>query len=255
MIWIIAGTSDSHKLIEALKKNLESELIATTATDYGKKIIEDKYGIKSVSRRMEKKEMVDFIEEYQIKYLLDAGHPFAEKLSLNAISAAAETGTVYLRYERERLSLSAYPDKLLIKVKDYLEAAAEADKFQRIFLTTGSKTADIFIDNISNFKERLFFRILPSEKFVGRLIKQGVSPAHIAALQGPFSRELNKVLFKEFKADVVISKASGSRGGLKTKIEAALELKIPIIIIERPEIDYPNRFENISSLVEYIKEN
>lgn len=255
MIWIIAGTSDSYKLIDALSKKTDFDLIASAATDYGKELLQQRFQIRAVSRRMNSEEMAAFISENGIKYLLDAGHPFAEELSRNAIAAAAETGVVYLRYERKSLDLSSFPEQGIIRVKNYLEAAAEADQYQRIFLTTGSKTADIFIKNITDFKDRLIFRVLPVEKIIGRLLKMGLRPANIAALQGPFSREFNRIIFKEYGADAVVSKASGSSGGLKTKIEAALDLKIPIIIIERPEIDYPLKFEEIDDLIEYISFN
>lgn len=253
MIWLIAGTSDSYQLIEELREGIEFDIVATAATGYGKKLLEENYAVKAISSRLNKKEMVEFINEYGIQYIIDASHPFAEKLSKNAIFAAAKSGAVYLRYERESLDLSSYPDHSLIKVKNYLEAAEKADNFKRIFLTTGSKTANIFINNIEDFKKRLFFRILPAEKFLAKLIAQGLTPANIAALQGPFSREFNRAIFKEYKADVVVTKASGDRGGLKTKIEAALELGIPIIIIERPETSYPQKFEQIANLIEYLK--
>ncbi|ADQ15608.1 precorrin-6A reductase [Halanaerobium hydrogeniformans] len=255
MIWILAGTSDSYRLIEKLKENIDINIIATAATDYGKKLLDEKFAVKAIRKRLSEAEMQDFINEHAIKYIIDASHPFAEELSRNAILAAEKSEIVYLRYERKSLDLSIYPDKALIKVKNYLEAAEEADKFHRIFLSTGSKTADIFVENIDNFTERLFFRILPAEKFLKKLIKLGLTPANIAALQGPFSREFNQAMFKEYKADVLVTKASGNRGGLKTKIEAALELNIPIIIIERPEILYPQKFEEINNLIEYLKNN
>ncbi|MCC3145478.1 precorrin-6A reductase [Halanaerobium sp. Z-7514] len=255
MIWILAGTSDSYCLIEKLKENIDIDIIATTATDYGKKLLEEKYAVKAIRKKLKEDEMVHFINEHDIQYIIDASHPFAERLSRNAISAAEKSGREYLRYERQSLDLSIYPANRLIKAKDYLEAAEKANKFQRIFLSTGSKTANIFVENIENYKERLFFRILPAEKFLAKLINLGLTPANIAALQGPFSREFNRAIFKEYRADVVVTKASGNRGGLKTKIEAALELELPIIIIERPEVVYPEKFEEINKLIDHLRSN
>lgn len=255
MIWILAGTSDSYQLIEKLKEKVDLEIIATAATDYGKELLQEKYELKAISKKLSESEMSVFINKYAIKYIIDASHPFAEKVSRNAISAAEKNKIKYLRYERASLDLSIYPDQAIIKVNDYGEAAEQAAKFQRIFLSTGSKTADIFTEKIENFRERLFFRILPAEQFLAKLINLGLRPANIAALEGPFSKEFNQAIFKEYQADVLVTKASGNTGGLKTKIEAALELEIPIIIIERPKIFYPHKFEKINKLIEYLRDN
>ncbi len=255
MIWIIAGTSESYSLINELEKNINFNLIATTTTNYGKKLLEEKHKLKCVIRRMNKNEMEDFIKKYDIKYVIDASHPFAEETSLNAISAAQNEGIKYLRYERKNLNLSKFCNEKIIKVKSYQDAALKAAEFQRIFLTTGSKTADVFIKNITNFKERLFLRTLPNEKFISRLTSSGLTPDNILALKGPFSREFNRAIYKEYKADIIISKASGVQGGLKTKIEAALDLNLPIIIIERPQINYPLLFREVNNLIDYIRSN
>jgi precorrin-6A/cobalt-precorrin-6A reductase len=53
-------------------------------------------------------------------------------------------------------------------------------------------------------------------------------------MQGPFSLELNRALFKQYGAEVVVTKNSGVVGGTDTKIAAALELALPVVVINRP---------------------
>jgi len=56
-------------------------------------------------------------------------------------------------------------------------------------------------------------------------------------MQGVFSKEFNKSLMKELGIDVIVTKESGEIGGVLSKIEAANELGIDIILINRPKID------------------
>jgi precorrin-6A/cobalt-precorrin-6A reductase len=41
---------------------------------------------------------------------------------------------------------------------------------------------------------------------------------------------------KEYNVSAIITKESGESGGAETKINAALELNIPVILVLRPEI-------------------
>ncbi|MFN2364820.1 MAG: precorrin-6A/cobalt-precorrin-6A reductase, partial [Halarsenatibacteraceae bacterium] len=69
----------------------------------------------------------------------------------------------------------------------------------------------------------------------------------------PFSAEFNLASFKEYKADIIVTKAAGKTGGLEEKLKAASQLGMPVIIIERPEIDYPISFNKVKELVEYLE--
>jgi precorrin-6A/cobalt-precorrin-6A reductase len=89
--------------------------------------------------------------------------------------------------------------------------------------------------------------------FIKNIIDLGLPPANIIAVKGPFTKEFNRALFKEFRADVIVTKASGDSGGLKSKIEAAVELRIEIIVIQRPQINYPLVFNQAAGLIKYIK--
>jgi len=256
MILVIAGTSDSYQLIEALKKE-GKDLIATVTTDYGKKLIEAKFEIRVIKKRMEEKDIYNLIKKEKISLVIDATHPFAEEITEKAIKAAAETGIKYLRFERKKIDLSQYQQTTakIIKAVDYNQAAQRANDFEKIFLTTGSKNTEIFMCEIPNWESRLFLRLMTFPAFIQNIIDLGLPPENIIALKGPFTKEFNRVLFKEYAADVIVTKASGARGGLKNKIEAAAELGIAVIVIQRPQIEYPLVFNEAVNLIEYIKAN
>ena len=72
-------------------------------------------------------------------------------------------------------------------------------------------------------------------------------------MKGPFSREMNREQFLHYRADAVLSKESGSIGGLDTKIEAAVDLGIPILIWLRPMISYPLCVESAHEVLKVIQ--
>lgn len=256
MILVISGTSDSYQLIEALKKEGKN-VIASVTTDYGKKLIKDKFEIRVIKKRMNKNDIYNLIKKEKISVIVDAAHPFAAEITKNAVKAAAETGIKYIRYERKKVDLSQYEQTAanIINAADYEQAAERANDFERIFLTTGSKNVEIFINKISNFENRLFMRVMTFPAFIKNIIDLGLPPANIIAVKGPFTKEFNQALFKELRADVIVTKASGDSGGLKSKIEAAVELGIAVIVIQRPQINYPLVFRETAGLIEYIKTN
>lgn len=112
---------------------------------------------------------------------------------------------------------------------------------------------DIFAKEVDNYQNRITARILPVIKYLKKAYKIGLKPVNILAAQGPFTTEFNQAAFKEYKADVIVTKAAGKTGGLEEKLKAASQLKIPVIIIKRPEIAYPVCYHHIEELIEYLE--
>ena len=63
-------------------------------------------------------------------------------------------------------------------------------------------------------------------------------------MQGPFSKEMNLAMIHEYKIQYLITKRSGDTGGEKEKREAADESGVEVWYLERPQICYPNVYEN-----------
>ena len=60
---------------------------------------------------------------------------------------------------------------------------------------------------------------------------------------------------KEYAVEVVVTKESGETGGTHSKIAAAIELNIPIIIVQRPkifELENERVFTDLDVLIENI---
>ena len=99
-------------------------------------------------------------------------------------------------------------------VPDYEEAAKlAATKRGVIMLTTGSKTLEIFAKELVGLENtRLIARMLPRIDNMEKCAELGIEQKNIVAMQGPFSKELNKALYKQYGVTLMITKESGKVG-------------------------------------------
>ncbi|MBR3723036.1 MAG: precorrin-6A reductase [Selenomonadaceae bacterium] len=250
MILLLAGTKDGRELGEALL-NKNYRLAISVTSDYGKKLIKENENLIINDKPMDLDKLIAYIKANGIKLLIDASHPYAEIASKNAITAAEKLGIPYIRYERE-MATTDY-DKIYL-AKDYEEAAKMASDFgDNIFFATGSKSAKFFFDSPFLKNKRLIFRVLPSANVLAKLNDAGILAKNIVALEGPFTEELNRALFRAYEADAIITKDSGTVGGTDTKVEAAKSLNLPVVVIERPKINYPNIAYKFDDIYKFIQ--
>ena len=243
MILVLAGTKDGREIAERLKLK-GFEVIASTVTDYGASLFSE--GIKVHKGVLDELSLIDFIYKNYIDVVVDATHPFAKDVSINAINACNKTGIKYIRYERESL----YYYKAIV-VKSFEEAAEECKKYDSIFLTVGSKNLEKF-RVLWEIGKKVTVRVLPSSSAIKKCEDLGLKPKDIIAVEGPFTKELNYQMFKERNAEVVVTKESGIVGGVLEKFEAAKMLGIPVILIKRPDINYPIVVTDVDSLINEV---
>jgi precorrin-6A/cobalt-precorrin-6A reductase len=246
VILVIAGTSDARALAIKLKEK-GYHLLSTVVTENA--AIEMRQAELEVQvGRLTAEEMVSMIEEKGILAVVDASHPFAEEASKNAMCASKQTKIPYIRYERES-QLFDY-EKLTI-VRSYEEAADVAlQKRGVIMLTTGSKTLQIFTERLLGVQEvRLLARMLPRLDNMEKCEQLGFPQKNIIAIQGPFTKEFDQALYKQYGVTLMITKESGKVGAVDEKVAAAKELGIEIVMIGRPKIDYGNVYSTFSDVI------
>lgn len=84
-----------------------------------------------------------------------------------------------------------------------------------ILLTTGSKELAPFA--VPGLRERCFPRVLPSLDSLGRCLELGFSPAHVLCMQGPFSKELNLAIIRQYGIGALVTKASAGPAAFGTR--------------------------------------
>ena len=249
MIFLLAGTKDGRELGEKiLEKNYP--LIMSVTSSYGKNLIKQNENLIINDKPLNLEELTNYLKAKNVKILIDASHPYATEVSKNAMLAAEKINISYIRYEREKTVVDY--DKIYF-AKDNDNAAKLASGFgKNIFFTTGSKTAKFFFEHKKLKDKRLVFRVLPDSKVLAELNAVGISLEDIIAIKGPFTKELNAALFSAYEANVIVTKDGGNIGGVDTKIEAAKALNLPIVMIERPKLNYTNIAYSFDEVFRFI---
>ena len=101
---------------------------------------------------------------------------------------------------------------------------------------------------------RFIYRVLPMVESICRLHDLNVHIKDVIAMVGPFSIDLNIQLIKEFNADHMIMKDSGSSGGTNEKIAACMETGIVPIIIKRNSESTESLSEFTNKMIKIIKD-
>ena len=63
----------------------------------------------------------------------------------------------------------------------------------------------------------------------------GIPRRNVIAMQGPFSRELNEALIRQYQIAYLATKDGGTAGGFPEKAQAARNTGVKLIVIRRPE--------------------
>jgi precorrin-6A/cobalt-precorrin-6A reductase len=254
-VLVMAGTKDAAIIIKKLKSTGNFKIIATTTTEYGAEIAKSSGADEVLSGQLNEKELTNLIKENGIEILVDATHPFAITATKNAIKSSECTKIKYIRFERPEEDLIETP--LIYKVFSFEEAALKVleitERSDRILHLAGVSTLNHIIKKIG--KKRIFARVLPSVDSVQKCLDLGLKQENIIAMQGTFSKNFNKALMDEYDISVIITKESGKTGGTASKIAAALDLGIQVVIVVRPEVvELKNKtiFYNIEDLCSFL---
>lgn len=233
---VMAGTTEGVEIIKRLSSIEDFYIIATTTTEQGAEMARSAGAQNVISKALDEKGLMDLIKTKEINLLVDATHPYAQEATRNAIKAADATEIKYVRFERPKMDI---PDNDLIFLVDSFEDAAimvsELVENLRILHLAGAMTLHYLTKMIDPM--RIVARVLPSIYSIEICLELGLQAENIIAMQGTFSKEFNKALMGEYNISVVITKESGAAGGTPSKIEAAIELGIPIVMVMRPDVE------------------
>jgi precorrin-6A/cobalt-precorrin-6A reductase len=250
MILVLSGTEEGKEIVRRLYEEGLS-LLTTVATEYGKKMFEQ-VGLEAVclQGRLDANGFSRLIKERGIDTVVDATHPYAIEVSQNAMDACKNNNVRYLRFEREEIAIPTHP--LIHKVKTMAEAVDKSRTLgKKIFLTTGISSVARFV--VLKEEKELYVRILPVPEHIALCLDMGIPPTNIIAMHGPFSEDLNRAMFRQYQINTMVTKESGEAGGVLEKVNAALKEGIDTVVIERPGIEYPQKYSSIDEVVRLVK--
>ena len=260
MIFTAAGTQDGREIVRRLCA-VGYDVTASVVSSYGQQLLAEQ--LEKGSGRLiindtplDEEGLCTFFKEHGICVFVDATHPYAVNVSRNAMAACAVAGIPYIRFERDLTDISYENVHLVHSYEDAAEIAARFGK--NVFLTTGSRNLERFVKAKPLAGCTLIARVLPTADVIALCEELGLTPAQIIAMQGPFSRELNRTMYEKYKADVVVTKNSGTIGGTDAKFQAAADLGLPVVVIDRPVLNYPHlahTYEEVKAFVDSMNES
>jgi precorrin-6A/cobalt-precorrin-6A reductase len=164
-----------------------------------------------------------WLTEHDVAAVVDATHPFAERITASAAQAANAADVPLLRLERPGWS-DRSGDRW--RWVDDLDAAADAiaGLGDRVLLTTGRQGLAAFA-------------AVGHAWFLVRCVDPPdppLPPRHELLLdRGPYSLEGELALIDRHAIDLVVTKDSGGRH-TEAKLDAARERGLPVIVVRRP---------------------
>jgi precorrin-6A/cobalt-precorrin-6A reductase len=170
--------------------------------------------------------LADYLNTNNVDLLVDATHPYAAQISMNAARAAEQTSVPLLALRRpawERMSGDDW-----IEVDD-MKAAVHAlgETPRRVFLALGRK-------------ELTAFERAPQHQYWIRSVdppetRPALPHAVYITQRGPFAEAEEHALLGQHAIELIVARNSGGEAAY-AKIAAARALGIPVIMLRRPEL-------------------
>lgn len=234
---------EGRELCEFLGKKRIDTLLCV-ATEYGGALLASFDSLRINTGRLNQEAMEALLEAENPRLVIDATHPYATEVSENIFAACAKTGIRRIRLLREKLHNDGCVFPRLDELMSWLNARQGT-----IFSTLGAKECAA-LTAINGYKERVWLRILPDLAGLSACLSKGFPAQRIICMQGPFSKELNTVMFRASKADILLTKNSGTAGGYLEKLEAANECGMTVAILARPHEEDGLKLDSILNLIE-----
>jgi precorrin-6A/cobalt-precorrin-6A reductase len=167
--------------------------------------------------------LLAWLRGHRTDAVVDATHPFAARMTANAVAATAAAGVPLLVLRRP--GWTEGPGDRWHRVPDAAAAAALLSRSaaERVFLATGRGHLPVFA--------------ALDQWFLLRAVDPPPPPLparhHLVLARGPFTADGERALLREHRVDMLVTRDSG--GDLTAaKLVAARELGVPVVLMARP---------------------
>ena len=183
-----------------------------------------------------------FLQANGIGPVIDATHPFAARISRNAVQACVMADVPLCAFERAPW-MAERQDNWTHVPDPAAAAAALEGPAKRVFLAIGRQ-------HLAEFAH------LAQHRFLTRLV-DAPSPdfplpgAEIVVTRGPFGFRDDLELMRAHGTELLVAKNAGGRGA-EAKLLAARELEIPVIMIDRPALPRRPVCQTLPEIMEWL---
>lgn len=189
--------------------------------------------------------LVQYLRAQRVSHVIDATHPFAAQMSRHAIDACAALGLPLLAMERP--AWQALAGDQWLHVAD-MDAAAQAltPQMQRVFLAIGRKQLAAFAPRAA--QHHFVLRVIDQTE---EALPLPASRCELLIARGPFALDDERALLQRHAIDAIVSKNAGG-ADTYAKIEAARELGLPVIMVDRPLLPARTRCETPQQAMQWL---
>lgn len=187
--------------------------------------------------------LIDYLHAERIALLVDATHPFASQMSAHAAQAAEACGLP--RVMLVRPAWEPGPGDRWISVESLAAAVALVPEVgRRVFLTIGRQEVAAFAPLTDLWcLMRMIDPPLPGTP---------LPPGTVLLERGPFTLAHERALVQTHAIDVLVSKNSGGQA-TDSKLTAARELGLPVVMVQRPALPAGERVSDVTQACAWVR--
>lgn len=236
---LLAGTSEARTLAEQLAEDPRVIVLASlagTTRDPSPLPVETRKGGFGGERQQS-----EFLKNNDIEVIIDATHPFAARISARSQAICARLDLPYLQILRP--GWSPVEGDCWQFVDTIEDAARAVPAGATAFLGTGRQSLGAFVEHDD---ATLYLRQIdpPSTPF------PHTKGGYVIG-KPPFAVDEEIRLFKDLGVDLLVVKDSGGRAG--SKLEAARELGLPVIMVRRPPQPPGEKVDSVDEALAWLE--
>ncbi|MDX1977096.1 MAG: cobalt-precorrin-6A reductase [Pseudanabaenaceae cyanobacterium bins.68] len=183
----------------------------------------------------------NYLRTHQIQAVIDATHPFAQQISRHGAIACQELNIPHLFLVRLPW-LPKIGDQWL-EVASMTAAAQASSQFERVLLTIGRQQLEPFAAIANTW---YLVRAIEAPNLI-------LPHSQIWLERPPYSLAQELELLTRFAIAAIVSKNSG---GMETyaKIQAARQLKLPVIMVQPPALPPGHQVQTIPEAIAWLEQ-
>jgi len=238
---LLAGTAEARQLAAVLRQEVRVSAVASLA---GSTRTPQPLGLPTrIGGFGGREAFTDWMRNEGIGAVLDATHPFADRMSWRTHEVCRELGVPYMQFLRPAWLPGPHDDWVFLN--EEAEAAKVIPKGSVVFLATGPATLDRFA-NLAG--RRIYCRRIdpPRHPFPfegGEYLVQ----------RGPFHVNGEMELFHDLGVDWLVTKNSGGSSS-RAKLDAARDLGVRVAMVRRPRQPEGPKVSTVSAAISWVRQ-
>lgn len=231
---VLGGTGDSVKFVQKLSQ-IAPEINVTTSLAGRTKKPQNLLGNTRIGGFGGVNGLAQYLIDHRIDFLIDITHPCAGQISENAFLACQIAKVPHLIFCRPQWEKDNQDQWIEVFSLEQAPSVIPPGN-KRIFLTTGRQNLSPFIP-LTDFWF-LIRSVDPPDVQIPN--------SKVILDRGPFTLENELKLLIEYQIDTIVTKNSGGEATYP-KIVAARQLKLPVIMVQRPPLPPGNLVTNLEA--------